>query len=100
MIMRVLTGKLRPGIDADTRHAAFEDAVKACQAAEGCRNVFFVDPPDDREGVLALMIWDSLEEAGRAIGGSLQHGLSSFSILLQEPPRGRYYQVAATAKDK
>jgi hypothetical protein len=96
MIARVLTGKLRTEVDAETRRQACEDAAKACRATKGCRDVYFTEPPEGQEGVLAVMVWDSLEDAGNAIGGSLQHGLSAFSLLLQEPPRGRYYQVMAT----
>jgi hypothetical protein len=95
MILRVITGKLRPDVDPETRRAACEDAVKACLAAKGCRAAYFTEPPAGQEGVLAVTVWDSLLEAGNAIAGPLQHGLSGFSVLLEEPPRGRYYPVMA-----
>ena len=98
MIMRVLTGRLRPDVDAETRRKACEDAARACRSAKGCRGAYFTEPPQDEDGVLAITFWDSLEDVGNAVSGPLQHGLSSFSVLMYEPPRGRSLEVLASSE--
>ncbi len=95
MIARVVTGKIRPDVDPETKKTYYADALKACMAQKACRGAYFMEPPEGEEGVLAVILWDSLEEGVIALGGPLQGGFSTWGRLLREPPRGKYVPVVA-----
>ncbi len=98
MIARIVTGKLRSDVDPEIKKQYFADALKACLAQKACRGAYFMEPPEGEEGVLAVILWNTLEEGVIALGGPLQGGFSTWGRLLREPPRGKYVEVVAASE--